>query len=958
LFKLRKNPLTAIAEKINSTFLARRLAPLIRGDVREDLVTRLLFSTDGSIYKRVPAVVVSPRDHDDVVNLVLLAQELNLPIAPRGAGTGLAGESLTTGILIDFSRYMNKITNIDLNNATVTAEPGVILDEINRQVASAGYQFGPDPSSASRATVGGSLANNATGAHSLRYGFFGDNLLSLSAILADGSTIRTGDSRWTDLERKIAALLHPHRRLIEQCWPRAKRNRAGYNLKAFLDHAGSSSLIKLFAGSEGTLGLFTEMTLQLVRTPKVKMVLSANFDNFIHSAAATNFILEYNPGGIELMDHTLLGLARESSPALRQTLPDAQASLMIDFDADSASEAADRLNECKKRLESEFGSHVTLVELKTPAEQKPHWAARKNAVPLLFRRPGRSRPIAFVEDIAVEPEKLPEYLAGMTAIFEKYDVQTSFYGHAGAGEFHIRPFIDLHDPLDRAKVPALVRDAYDLVWSLGGTISGEHGSGLVRSWALRKQYGQAYELMEKIKLTLDPESLLNPGKIIVTDNDIPLQDLRADESFNPDRLSPELFYADREFADHAELCNGCAECKSYNNAQLMCPVFRARGDEYSSPRAKANLLREYLAGNLRPQDLLSPAAQRVLDNCLLCGNCSRECPSAVQIPKLIVELRTLRHRLRGDKLIERTFIDSEYFEWLAGKFAPIVNHFMKKIGVRNIMEKFQGLSARAPMPAFAFPGMLQSLRRLAAKHRPKQPKFRALWFADLFARYHDKHLAIDIVRVCAANGIELIVPEQCGSDMPAIAYGYLDKARQAARYNVRQLSRYLSDIDLILCFEPTATLCLTHEYKNLIDDPDLDMVASKVRDGCDFLHQLYQQSALASLSAIDPMRIAYHTPCHLRQLNIGRPGYDLLTKIPSLSIDLLPDNCCGLAGTFGMNKKNTTLSQTIAEPLISFIRQKNYTLLTTECSACRMQLSTLTGLPALHPIQLLAKSQK
>lgn len=949
--------MTDTAVKISPRLLAKRLAPLIKGDVREDLVTRMLFSTDASIYKQVPALVVAPRDHDDVTRLVLLARELGLPIAPRGAGTGLAGESLTTGIVIDFSRYMNNITQVDLQNGTVTVQPGVILDEINRRFAPARRQFGPDPSSASRATVGGSLANNATGAHSLRYGFFGDNLLSLTALLADGTTLKTGELNWNNLERKIFTQLQPHRRIIEQYWPGAKRNRAGYNLKAFLEKTGGD-LIKLFAGSEGTLALFTEMTLRLVPIPNVKMVLSANFDEFLFSAVATNLILEYNPGAIELMDRTLLELARESSVSFRQTLPDAQASLMIDFDGENSSEVADRMNQCKKRLKAQFGAHVFLVELKTPTEQKPHWAARKNAVPLLFRRPGHARPIAVIEDIAVEPAKLPEYLAGMKSIFEKYAVQTSFYGHAGAGEFHIRPFIDLHNSDDRNKVQPLVRDAYELVWSLGGTISGEHGTGLVRSWALRKQYGQAYEFMEKIKFMLDPESILNPGKIIANNTDIPLENLRADESHQPSRLSPELLYHDRDFIDHTELCNGCAECKSFNNAQLMCPIFRARGDEHSSPRAKANLLRNYLTGQLNPKDLLSPSAKIVLDNCLLCGNCSRECPSAVQIPKLIVELRAIRRRLRGHSLIERTFIDSEYFEWLASKFAPVVNHFLKKIGVRNIMEKFQGLGARAPLPPFAFPGTLQSLRRLAAEYRPKNPKFQALWFTDLFARYHDKQLARDIVRACAAGGIELIIPEQCGSDMPAIAYGYLEQARRAARYNVRQLSRYLDDIDLILCFEPTATLCLTHEYKNLIDDKNLDAVTKKVRDGCDFLYQLYNEKTLKIDSPIDPITVAYHTPCHLRQLDIGQPGYELLRQIPGLTLDHLPDNCCGLAGTFGMNKKNNDLSRTIGQPLVQAVRRKNYDLLTSECSACRMQLTHLTHLPALHPVQILARLYK
>jgi FAD/FMN-containing dehydrogenase/Fe-S oxidoreductase len=944
----------SMAVNVDSKLLAKRLRSLIKGEVYDDRVTRLLYSTDGSIYRHVPTVVVAPRDEADVVRLVLFAQETGVPIAPRGAGTGLAGESLTTGIMVDFTRYMTKILNCDFDAGRVTVQPGAILDDINRQALPAGWKFGPDPSSASRATVGGTLANNATGAHSLRYGYAGDNLLGLRALLADGRVLATGTDDWKELERKVFQKLNTHRRVIEKHWPGVKRNRAGYNLKGMIERNGGD-LLKLFPGSEGTLSLFSEATLQLVKVPPVRLLLTANFDEFALSARATNIILEYDPAVVELMDGILIRLAREADENLARILPQSEASLMAEFDGASLEEAMGRLKQCRDRLKKEFGDHVKLVELLDPDEQKQQWAARKNAVPILFKQPGLGRPLAIVEDSAVEPAKLPEYTRGMQAIFEKFGLQATFYGHAGSGEFHIRPYMNLREPIERKKLQNLAREVYDLVWSLGGTISGEHGSGLLRSWALRKQYGQAYDLMEQVKQIFDPEKLLNPGKIIVSDTELPLDDLRADLIADTSRNQAELNHGEQTLFDLADLCNGCGECKSYDKAVLMCPIFRTLGDEYTSPRAKANLMREFLSGQITPADLNSPEVQKIVDNCLLCGNCLRECPSAVQIPRLVIELRALRRRLRGNKPVERMLVDGEYLEWIMSKFAPIPNHFLGKKGIRWAMEKFLGFDAGHGMPPFAFPGLLASLRKRAARHRPANPRLRAIWFVDLFARYHDNQLAEDIVRVCAANDIELIIPEQCGSDMPALAYGYLDQAKKAARFNIKQLSRHLSEADLVLSFEPTATLCLKEEYRMLVEDDSFDAVAEKVQDGCQFLWQLHLDGELKKGENAQPMRVGYHTPCHLRRLKCGEPGYKLLSLIDGLELGHLADNCCGLAGTFGMKAEQAELSDAIGQASARSVLEGNYEVLASECSACRMQLTHLTHMNAFHPVHFLAR---
>jgi len=942
------------AVNVDSRLLGKRLRPMIRGDVLDDRVTRLLYSTDGSIYKLIPAVVVCPRDTEDVVRLMQFSQETGIPLAPRGAGTGLAGESLTTGILVDFARYMTNILHFDPEKGQVRVQPGVILDEVNRLTRGAGWQFGPDPSSGSRATVGGSVANNATGAHSLRYGYCSDNMVSMQTVLTDGRVVWTDDAAGKELEQKVYNILNPNRKIIDQYWPALKRNRAGYNLKGALDRSGGD-LVKLLTGSEGTLGIFTEMVVQLVRTPGVKIALSASFDDLSLSARAVEIILEYDPAAVELMDGTLIKLAHSADNRLREVLPESEASLLIEFDGTDLEEARARLQPCLQRLAKEFEGHVELTEMTDPTEQKRHWTARKNAVPLLFRQPGLARPAAFVEDIAVDAPKLPQYLRDMQFVFNKYGLAASFYGHAGSGEFHIRPFLNLRDPVDRKKLSPLAKDAYELVWSLGGTISGEHGAGLIRSWALRKQYGPAYESMEQVKQFFDPAGILNPGKIIVTDTDLPLDNLRADEVYQTNIVRPNLVHREKSLFELADICNGCGECKALDPGQLMCPIFRANRDEYSSPRAKANLIRQYLTGSITEDDLLSPEAQRVMDACLLCGNCLRECPSAVHIPQFIMELRATRLRLRGERFLEKFFVNTEYGEWLSSKFSGITNYFFRKTGVRRAMETFVGIDARRELPAFAFPGMLRSLRKMAKRMRPEKPAVRAAWFVDLYPRYHDLRLAEDIVRVCSANDIELIIPDQCGTNMPAMAYGYLDQARKTAKFNVEHLARYLGEVDVILSFEPTATLCLREEYKYLLEDGRVDAVAEKVREGCSYLWQLHLDGRLKTGTQAVAERMGYHCPCHMRMLQVGEPGLGLLSLIDGLEVERLANSCCGLSGTYGMAKGKYETSMAVARNLAESIAKGSYDQLTSECSSCRMQLQHLSHRPAVHPIQLLAR---
>jgi FAD/FMN-containing dehydrogenase/Fe-S oxidoreductase len=950
-----------IASQPNSELLARQLRGLLKGNVLHDRGSRLLFATDASIYRIVPLLVVQPIDCDDVVRTVLFANETQIPIAPRGAGTGLAGESLTTGIVIDFSRFMTRIESESEDASVVVAEAGVILDSVSAARSQTGWAFGPDPSSASRATIGGSIGNNATGAHSLRYGYCADHVEQLQVVLASGEIINIDRSTKNELTERLYRSLAPQRGVIEANWPKLKRNRAGYNLLGALNsgQSGSVDLVRLLAGSEGTLGIITKAKLRLVRRPTIRLVLQANFlDSLNLMAESLPTILKYDPAAVELMDGMLLKLAKNAYPHLADRLPpQAEASLLIEFDGEHIDEAAGRLVRCQDELKSLYRKHIELRRIDDPVEQAQHFAARKRAVPLLFRDNVMNKPVPAIEDIAVPPEKMAAFISSLQQLFRKHDLKASFYAHAGPGELHIRPFLDLRLPEHRETLVQLTREAYQIAWQFGGTISGEHGVGILRSWALQKQYGPAYDLMIEVKEIFDPENILNPGKIVTEDADLPTHSLRADLKPTTGRASgTALDWGTQDPFQTANLCNGCGECKACSYDQLMCPSFRAQNDEALTPRARASILREYLAGNLTDHDLQSYPANLSLDLCLLCGNCFRECPSGVDIPSLVIEGRARRNKATKLTVSKKLFYAyTDRFLALTSKAAPLVNRLSDTFLFRRILEQTVGLHPAWAMPKFVSLGGLRKLRRLIVRYQPENPKYRAVWFLDVVPRYHNMKLAEAFVKVCAKNGIRLIIPAQRPSGITKLVYGHIDSARRIADYNLKKLLAAIKDADLVLCLEPTATLTLKNEYISLIRDERTEAIANATFDATAFLLQLHQSGQLNTEFKPISRRVAYHCPCHMRLLKHDNPGLELIKLIPSLRADALPAQCCGLAGTFGLQTDKYQMAMDIAEGLKTSIEQLRPDATCSECSSCRMQLQHISRLPSVHPIQLLAQ---
>jgi len=942
----------AIKPGRDSELIAKRLKGMVTGRVLHDRVSLMLFSTDASIYRIVPAVVVQPVDLDDVIRTVMLAADMHIPVAPRGAGTGLAGESLTTGIVMDFSRFMTGMKGSG-DRPEVIVQPGAILERINHTYAGQGYRFGPDPASASRATVGGMIGNNSTGARSLRYGYTADHIRALQVVLATGRVIEVGEGTGNQLSDKLRHMLTANRKTIETNWPKSARNRAGYNLSGAVKGAGVD-LIKLIAGSEGTLAIVTSATLNLVAIPKVTVILQANFDDLALMARSLPAILRHDPCAVELTDGILLKLAKRAYPHLTDILPDTAASLMIVFDGESKDDVLDRLTNCANELERTYAGHVELHRLEDPTDQARQFELRGRALPLLYRQDPYNQPIPGIEDVAVPAEKMEHYISALQEIFARYKLTATYYAHAGPGELHVRPFLDLRRAAQRKILVELTRQTYQLAWQLGGTISGEHGVGILRAWALRKQYGGAYDLMVEVKHAFDPHNILNPGKIITEQTDLPLDSIRADLKPTGRVIETALDFGDKDVFQLAQLCNGCGQCRGLNDDQLMCPVFRADNDESLSPRGRACILREYLAGNLSERDLWSHPGRAGVDLCLLCGNCVRECTSGVEMTSLVIEARARRSTIHRPGLGEMFFAHIDKVMALAAKFGPLANAFANNPLARRIMQQMFNMHGERTMPRFGSTGFLGPIRRLVRQYKVENPRYRAVWFLDMVPRYQDPELARAFVKVCSKNGIELIVPAQKPSGITELAYGHLAGARRIAEYNLKKLHQALEHADVILSMEPTAVMMIKKQYEYLIRNERTGAVANAVNDATAFLVELAEAGRLNSEFRNVNRHVAYHWPCHTRLLELDRPGMELLKTVPGIRIDPLPAQCCGLGGTFGLQSDKYELSMRIAEGLAAAIEQIDPQATCSECSSCRMQLEHIAGIASRHPIQILA----
>ncbi|MCI0500071.1 MAG: FAD-binding protein [Planctomycetales bacterium] len=940
--------------------IGAELAGLVRGDVRVDVYTRTAFSADASIYRIVPQCAASPKDSADIAAIVKYAHENSIPIAPRGAGSGLAGESLTSGIVMDVRRYLSKILQTAPDGSWVRVEPGVVLDDLNAHLSQWGRKIGPDPSSANRAVLGGVVGNNATGAHSLQYGYIADYVQSIRVVLADGTVtefgggVKPGDSNAAAVKAKACVeLLADKQPLIENAQPRTKRNRCGYLIRGIVQD-GAVNLARLMAGSEGTLAVFAEITLRTVPIPMAKGLAQLEFESFEAMAQAVPVIVESGVTVCEMMDRALMDLARGAFPKYREVLPaNGAAALLIEHVGGSRAEVEAKIAQTVKAVSAVSAHHEVFLD---EDQQALLWKSRKDAVPLLNRQKGDSHPVAFMEDVAVDCRRLGEYIAGIEAIAKKYHLQMSYYGHAGDGELHIRPYMDLRKDAQAARMRQMAQDVYALAWSLGGTISGEHADGLLHAAFIEAQYGsEYYRLLKGIKRIFDPLGILNPGKIIGDDPAVMTQNLRAMALAGAEGFQTELKFQPEEFRWEVEQCNGCGVCLARGAGFRMCPVFRGLDEELASTRAKADLLSAWMAG----ERFDAAGLKDILSLCVNCRMCSVECPAGVDVSKLVIEARTQLARQTGFTAAEMALSNNRWLSAWGAAFSPMSNGVMSLPIARWLLEKLAGLDRTRRLPHFERGGFIKKAQRYLKQQPPvPSPIDRVVYFVDSFANWNDHELGFSVLAVLRKLGVEVVVPPQRPAPLPAYVYGHIKTARQDMEYNLEQLLPYVEQGCRVVCSEPSAALCLRDETRLILGTDDARRLAQNTVELMQYISEIMSRPINRAVDAEKTAgeyvntKFGYHAPCHLKALRSGTASIDLLGSRGLVIVDI-NGGCCGLAGTAGMQKKNRGLSDAIGRPLAQAIAGAGSDVIVTECAACGMQIKRLTQKPVMHPVKLL-----
>ena len=959
------------------------LRGLLEGEVRCDDVFVQMYASDASIYEVRPLGVVRPRGVPDVVACVRYAAENNIPLHARGAGTGVAGESLGPGLILDFSYHMRRV--LEIGEESVRLQPGVVLAQLNRQLAPLGRLFGPDPATRSVTSMGSVLAIDAAGSHWPQYGSPRGRVVSMQVVLADGQVIEAAPTpisapeasgpadRRAVLAGQLAGLIERHAPLIQACRPKTLVNRAGYGVYDVLSD-GQLDLAKLLVGSEGTLALITEATVRTDRRPKHRGVALLFFDRLEAAAHASLAVSELGVGACDLLDRRLLTIAREMDVRFDLLIPrDAEAMLLVERHADDPEALRDGLHDLVHRVQRQrrlaFDSRMTLET----EERNLYWRLTRRIVPTLYRLKGSARALPFVEDMVIPPQAMPDFLVQLQNVLKTHQVTATLFAHAGHGQLHLRPFLDLGNPDDIRKMQDLATDLYQRLLEVGGSISGEHGEGLSRTWFARQQHGALYEVFREVKRIFDPQNILNPGKV-VADAPQPLtKNLRpvvAAAPQTPEQLPLEraggrlskplelqLLWREENIVQTAGACNGCGRCRTLSPDERMCPMFRFSPREEASPRAKANLMRGIFTGKLDPAELTGESLKSIADLCVHCHQCRLECPAAVNITKLMVECRAQYVATNGLSPTQWALCRLDLISAWASRLRPIANWALGNRQMRWILEKTLGLAQGRKLPRLAPRPFLRIAQRRRLTRPARRSGRKVLYFVDIFANWYDVQLAEACVAVLEHNGVAVYVhPGQLHSGMPAISMGAVDMAKRIAAHNVALLADAVRQGYHVVATEPAAALALTYEYPQFLEMDDVRLVSENTSEACTYLWRLHQQGILElDLKPINAT-VGYHQPCHLRALGVGQPGANLLRLIPGLTVRPIERGCSGMAGTFGLSRQNYRSSLRAGRPMISALRDPSLQAGTTECSACRLQMEQGTTKPTLHPLKLLAFS--
>jgi len=996
---------------MNTDNVLSELLPELRtrfsGDIRTDLASRILYSTDASIYQIEPLGVVIPRRLEDLQAVVELAAKYGVPILPRGSGSSLAGQAVGTALVVDCSRWLDKIVEIDPVARNAIVEPGVVLATLNRAAEQYGLQFGPDPASAERATMGGVIGNNATGAHSIRYGMSADHLLAAEVVLADGSLATLGKMKITDMLRvanspsqnilssfhKTALAIRSEQGgTIRDGWPHAWRNSAGYRLNYLLPwsatrppqwegenyppvEAGSINLAKLLAGSEGTLAVIRTATVNLVPRPKQMVLAVLSYAGVAEACDAVPGLLRSHPSAIELIPRMLIRLARDV-PAYARQLDFVQgnpaALLVVEFSGDD-------LDSLKERAQA-LRFDVTIAE--TPEEQAHIWSVRKVGLGILTSAPVAQRPVAFIEDCAIPVERLGEFVRELERILEDHGTQAAFYAHASAGCLHIRPMVDLRTSQGVSSLRSIAEATLALTLRLGGAMSSEHGDGLLRSEWLRKTYGDdLLASFQDLKRAADPKGILNPGKIV----DAPPMDshLRFGPDYKVQTWQPGMSFVRSNGLQMAiEQCNGQGVCRKTDG--VMCPSFQATREEKYSTRGRANLLRamistagipfaDQLNGNHGTVQL-EKAVHDSLDLCLACKGCTSECPTGVDMPKLKYEFQHAYYQHHRRPPRDYIFAYIDILAKLGAPFGVLMNRITDLGWVKRVAESWLGVSSKRILPQFSAP--IHSFGDVL----PKNVFERCLYLPDVFTHYFEPQIEADALEVLRLCGVDVTVLPIMGAGRTLISKGFLKSAKKhAARILDEIHKRDPQGLLAVVGVEPSEIYTLKDEFLDLLPEraTEIDAIAARtwmideylVRPGVNSSNQRIFRVAIKSQKNylnIQRSKIKLHGHCYQKSQLPAPDGYPIgqtasaeLLRIIGYEVDIIPSGCCGMAGAFGYETEHFEVSQAVGElvllPEVRKAKTKGWAVAAPGTS-CRTQIADGADLVPEHSITLVAKA--
>ncbi|MEQ9461740.1 MAG: FAD-linked oxidase C-terminal domain-containing protein [Phycisphaeraceae bacterium] len=957
--------------------IERDLQAVTRGEVMTDIVSRGIHATDASHYQIMPTCVVVPMDEADCVAAVQVAAKHGLPVTARGAGTSLSGQTHGVGMVLDVSKHMDRVLEVNAEERWARVQPGVVRDRLNAELKSAGLHFAPDPATGSRATVGGIIGNNSSGTRSILYGKAQENLIGCRVLLSDGTVLDLDacdwdrwsaksqqDDREGAIYRRVGQIIESNKQEIAARFPKVMRKVGGYNLDAFLSDPATTpwNLSDLIVGSEGTLGVLLEAKIKLVENPKATALCVVHFDELLPALTGLPAMLEHGPSAVELLDHYVIDQAMVN-PATKDLCHfmegHPKAVQIVEFygmDQEDASQKAERFAEDMKSKGIGFAQAVR----RDPKEIAEAWDVRKLGLGLISNTPGPRKALDFVDDACIPVEHLPAYVERLLKVCEEHGTSAAVYAHASVGVLHIKPLIDLHHEEEQQKMRAIAWAAFKMCKEYGGSWSGEHGDGLVRGEFVRPFFGdQIYHAFEEVKSLFDPAWLMNPNKIL--DAPSMTEHLRYGKEYRLDVIretesKTNYHYRDQGgFAHAVEQCNGVGACRKVGSG-TMCPSYMATKDEEASTRGRANALRMAMSGQLGVDAMTGKRMKEVLELCLACKACKTECPNAVDMAKMKSDVLQMMHDQGGLPVGYRLMGDSPTAARLVcGPLAPVVNFVQGLSPFKWVLEKVAGIDSRRPLPKFAS-WSLQGWFRKRSRPASGTEKTEVVLFDDTYASYFEPSVGKAAVELLEACGYRVTLARAGCCQRPRLSKGMVRAAKRDGEKTLRNLDGYAKRGLPILCLEPSCASSLSDDLPDLIDDVELGQrVAPQVMMIDAFLAQEAEAGRLPARLKSRFDKLLIHGHCHQKALQSTAGMKSLLEQAGGVSFHEVDSGCCGMAGSFGYEqyKVSKDVYDQRLGPAVEQSKTAGETVVACGFS-CRHQVSDFGGVKAKHWVEVMA----